>query len=108
MNTIFKVENTRYKFMEVASLIDNWIYNYIECHECEKRLRENVLGNGIVALQTSTCTCNETYILKFPRILKKIKGDFLLVGKNGDQYIPLSEEQENFIISNLVINIEQV
>lgn len=107
MNTIFKVKNKRFMFLDVGSLhqIDSWIFESLECNDFEK-VNEEVLDRDIVLLYKTICPYRHIiYRLNFPNLQRQVNSDFLLVSKKGNCYCPLSEEQENFIVDHLDLKI---
>ena len=101
MNTVFVVENSAYQFINAPDEIKmNWIREKLKV---EKFKSINV-SNNLSIVQTSKNEKNVTYKVKIDDFQANINGDFMLLKRIKNLFLPLDEIQENYIIDQLKIS----
>lgn len=103
MSTVVIVKNTMLRFVEITERTVD--YSIIE-HESKQHTKSTHLGKGIFAITSNHGKNQPVYLLKLESCTKRIVGNFMLANGAGDQYSPLTEEQEDFIIQNCEVTQE--
>lgn len=106
MNTVFIVKQRKIRFLEVAAskIKPEWIYEQFNV----KIIKAIHLVKNIYALTDEEDKLKlSTYKIESKNCKCKICGSFMLVNCVGSHFLPLTEEQEDYIVDHLNIKISE-